>query len=138
MRSFVQRYHYWVYIDVLHPDLFLCNWYRRGSPPRFDDQEDDDSDDEHIGTEGSGGPVHPPEEGTIGPNIQSGPALLHAAMRVGGEGDECGSVNRGWRGILELPVGQERKSQAGRILIETRPVLKVGPALNAIIFHSSI
>jgi len=59
-------------------------------------------------------------------------------MRVGGEGDGCGSVNRGWRGILELPVGQERKPQAGRILIETRPVLKVRPALNAIIFHSSI
>ena len=27
---------------------------------------------------------------------------------------------------MELPVGQERKSQAGRVLFEMRPVLQVG------------
>jgi len=43
------------------------NWPMRGSPPRFDNQEDDGGeDDEHIGAKESREHVHLPEDGTIG------------------------------------------------------------------------
>jgi hypothetical protein len=37
----------------------LLSWHRRGSPPRFDDQEDDGSeDDEYIDTKGIGDRIY--------------------------------------------------------------------------------
>jgi len=51
-------------------NLSHFNWHTRGIniPPRFDDQEDDGSeDDDHIGAKESGEHVHfLPEDGTIG------------------------------------------------------------------------
>jgi len=70
-------------------NLSHFNWHTRGIPPRFDDQEDDGSEDnEHIGAKESGEHVHlPPEDGTIGLEFPCHDMVLlssAAAVRIAG------------------------------------------------------